>query len=99
MQRVLALARLGDDLLRQRVDQLPATTRARCERTVFSVAEVSLTSSIGPPGSASEIAIPATNGPRLSRVHSSSPKSALVVIGASSVTRRSQAAYVHANSE
>jgi hypothetical protein len=48
--------------------------------TVFSVAAVSLTASIGPPGSASEIAMPATNGARLRRVHSSSVKSAFVVI-------------------
>src|SRR4051812_29889676 len=49
-------------------------------RTVLSVAAVSLTASIGPPGSAREIAIPATNGARLSRAHSSSVKSTLVVI-------------------
>ena len=39
----------------------------------------SLALSIGPPGSASEIASPATNGARTTRVHSSSGKSCLVV--------------------
>src|SRR3954454_7656660 len=48
--------------------------------TDFRVADVSLTTSIGPPGSDSEIAMPATNGARLSRAHSSSVKSALPVI-------------------
>jgi hypothetical protein len=46
----------------------------------LSVAAVSLTASIGPPGSAREMASPATNGARLSRAHSSSVKSALDVI-------------------
>ena len=45
----------------------------------FSDALVSLASSIGPPGSAREIAIPATNGARRTRTHSSSVKSLLVV--------------------
>src|SRR6187455_2489376 len=47
---------------------------------VFSEAIDSLSASIGPPGSASEIARPATSGARPSRVHSSSVKSALVVM-------------------
>ena len=45
----------------------------------FRVAIVSLVASIGPPGSASEIAIPATNGARTIRRHSSSVKSLFVV--------------------
>src|SRR3954452_12767507 len=48
--------------------------------TAFSDAAVSFASSIGPPGSDSEIAMPATNGARLTRVHSSVVKSALSVI-------------------
>jgi hypothetical protein len=39
---------------------------------------VSLTASIGPPGSASEIAMPATSGARPRRAHSSSVKSVFV---------------------
>ena len=46
---------------------------------VLSAAIDSFTASIGPPGSASEIAIPATIGERSRRAHSSSVKSALVV--------------------
>src|SRR3954447_12095198 len=46
------------------------------------VAIVSLAASIGPPGSANEIARPATNGARTTRVHSSSGKSLFVVTGA-----------------
>ena len=52
--------------------------------TVFNVAAVSFANSIGPPGSENVIAMPATNGARLSRVHSSSLKSALPVIRNSS---------------
>ena len=52
--------------------------------TVFNAAEVSLTASIGPPGSAIEIDRPATNGARLSRAHSSSVKSAFDAMGATS---------------
>src|SRR5215213_11711593 len=46
----------------------------------FKDAEDSLASSIGPPGSAREIAIPATNGARRIRIHSSSVKSLFVVM-------------------
>ena len=46
---------------------------------VRTVAIVSLVASMGPPGSASEIAMPATIGARSTRVHSSSVKSVLVV--------------------
>src|SRR5215212_8867042 len=46
----------------------------------FKDAEDSLASSIGPPGSAREIAIPATNGARRTRIHSSSVKSLFVVM-------------------
>src|SRR6185437_3153602 len=46
----------------------------------FSTAEVSLTTSIGPPGSAIVIAMPATCGARTSVAHSSSVKSALPVM-------------------
>ena len=61
-----------------------ATSASSCSRlgglvAVFSVAIVSLVASIGPPGSASEIAIPATNGARTIRRHSSSVKSLFVV--------------------
>src|SRR5688572_14769036 len=48
--------------------------------TLWRVALVSLNASIGPPGSASEIAMPARNGARLTRVHSSSLKSVLEVM-------------------
>ena len=44
---------------------------------------VSFVASIGPPGSASEIAMPATNGARTTRDHSSSVKSLFVVMAAS----------------
>src|SRR4051794_13966816 len=44
------------------------------------IAIASLAASIGPPGSASAIASPATNGARTIRVHSSSEKSFLVVM-------------------
>jgi hypothetical protein len=44
------------------------------------VAIDSLAISIGPPGSANEIAIPATNGARRTRTHSSSVKSLFVVM-------------------
>jgi NADPH:quinone reductase-like Zn-dependent oxidoreductase len=47
------------------------------------VAVVSLATSIGPPGSASEIATPATNGARRIRVHSWSVKSCLDVMATS----------------
>ena len=40
---------------------------------------VSFVASMGPPGSASEIAMPATNGARTTRDHSSSVKSLFVV--------------------
>src|SRR3954453_1243423 len=50
--------------------------------TVFSTAAVSLSASIGPPGSASEMPIPATIGARFSRAHSSSVKSAFEVMWA-----------------
>ena len=56
--------------------------------TVRSVAAVSFTASIGPPGSASEIAMPAMNGARLSCVHSSSVKSVFDVMSASSGSGR-----------
>jgi hypothetical protein len=46
----------------------------------FNDADVSLVSSMGPPGSAMEIAIPATNGARRTRTHSSSVKSLFVVM-------------------
>ena len=46
-------------------------------------ATVSLASSIGPPGSASEIATPTTSGARRTRVHSSSVKSCLDVMATS----------------
>src|SRR5215211_7632335 len=46
----------------------------------FKDAADSLASSIGPPGSAREIAIPATNGARRTRIHSSSVKSLFVVM-------------------
>src|SRR5215218_7958911 len=46
----------------------------------FKDAADSLASSIGPPGSAREIAIPATRGARRTRTHSSSVKSLFVVM-------------------
>ena len=46
---------------------------------VLAVAIVSLVASMGPPGSANEIAIPATIGARTTRAHSSSVKSSLVL--------------------
>jgi hypothetical protein len=48
--------------------------------TVRIAAVDSFSASIGPPGSASEIALPATSGDRPSRVHSSSVKSSRVVM-------------------
>ena len=53
------------------------TSMSSCSRdggveACFKVAIVSWDNSIGPPGSASEIAIPATNGARRRRFHSSS---------------------------
>jgi hypothetical protein len=48
-----------------------------------SDAMVSLATSIGPPGSASEIATPATSGARRIQVHSSSVKSCLDVMATS----------------
>src|SRR5918994_4638420 len=48
--------------------------------TTLTTAEVSFRTSIGPPGSASVIAMPATIGERTSVAHSSSVKSAFVVI-------------------
>ena len=61
-----------------------ATSASSCSRlgglvADFIVAIVSLAASIGPPGSASEIASPATNGARTIRVQSASEKSLLVV--------------------
>ena len=61
-----------------------ATSASSCSRlgglvADLSVAIVSLAASIGPPGSASEIAMPAMNGARTIRVHSSSVKSSFVV--------------------
>ena len=66
----------------------PRPPASAAPSTVFSVADVSLTASIGPPGSASEIAMPATNGARLIRAHSASVKSAFeVIIGSRSAAR------------
>ena len=61
-----------------------ATSESSCSRdggfvAFFSVAIDSLAVSIGPPGSASEMARPATSGARRTRVHSSSVKSVFVV--------------------
>src|SRR5215203_7389205 len=66
-----------------------ATSVSSCSRlgglvADLTVAIVSLAISIGPPGSASEIAIPATSGARRTRTHSSSLKSLLVVTTLSS---------------
>ena len=60
----------------------PRPAPSAAPMTVFSAAAVSFASSIGPPGSDSEIAMPATNGARLIRAQSSSVKSALPVIPA-----------------
>ena len=49
------------------------------------VAIDSFAASMGPPGSASEIAIPATIGARTIRAHSSSVKSSLIVKACPSV--------------
>src|SRR6478735_5228221 len=62
-----------------------ATSLSSCSRDGGFVADLieaidSLAASIGPPGSASVIAMPATNGARTTRTHSSSEKSALVVM-------------------
>src|SRR6188472_4463948 len=62
-----------------------ATSVSSCSRlgglvADFRVAIVSLAASIGPPGSASEIARPATKGPRTILVHSSSVKVSFVVM-------------------
>ena len=65
-------------LLVDRGDESPAIPRPatrpgwEARRSPSAVAMVSFVSSIGPPGSAIEIAIPATNGPRRKRTHSSS---------------------------
>jgi hypothetical protein len=48
--------------------------------TCLTIAAVSLTTSMGPPGSASVIAVPARNGARRTAAHSSSLKSALPVM-------------------
>src|ERR1700761_8716204 len=66
-----------------------ATSVSSCSRlggfvALRSVAMVSFVASIGPPGSASEIAMPATNGARTIRAHSSSVKSLFVVTPSSS---------------
>src|SRR5688500_3087540 len=62
-----------------------ATSVSSCSRlggvwALFNAAMVSFVASMGPPGSASEIAIPATKGARTTRDHSSSVKSLFVVI-------------------
>src|SRR5687768_5838627 len=60
----------------------------------FTVPIDSLASSIGPPGSAMEIASPATNGARRTRAHSSSVKSLFVVMTSPPrVNRRRQLAW------
>ena len=80
LERVLMLLHSGLELERHLGQQLLAAGRVVAVRTD---AIVSLVASIGPPGSASEIAMPATIGARMTRVHSSSVKSFLVVTYAS----------------
>jgi hypothetical protein len=71
VERVLVLMRVRDDLLRDRINQLAKSAGLSRVAHGLQVAVVSLTSSIGQPGSASVIAIPATNGARLNCAYSS----------------------------
>jgi hypothetical protein len=80
VERVLVLMRVRDDLLRDRINQLAKSAGLSRVAHGLQVAVVSLTSSIGPPGSASVIAIPATNGARLNCAYSSCWQSALLVV-------------------
>ena len=79
--RVLAMPGLLGEVRRDGLDELAVACPSRRLRARSCIAALdSLSASIGPPGSASVIAIPATRGARPSRAHSSSVKSALVVM-------------------